>query len=178
MSFVALFGWYETISKSNGNFLDTPGMPWELCSKYLGVSEERKDLPGLRKLRSLSLDGNVVDFEQWCLALQAREISWVSLSEWCHLWFEDVWSTALHLLSFLFRPCLKTLKALFNRIFFVNPWGNLGKHETAWAGPAFIQCWVYLDASAGTSWIATLVPSKNTDGWCGCHATSRGGWQW
>lgn len=27
---------------------------------------------GLRKLRSLSLDGNVVDFEQWCLALQAH----------------------------------------------------------------------------------------------------------
>ena len=48
--------------------IDTPGMP--TCSSAWEVLN--RTLPGLRKLRSLSLDGNVVDFEQWCLALQAR----------------------------------------------------------------------------------------------------------
>lgn len=49
--------------------LDTPGHAMRTCSNAWEFLE--KTLPGLRKLRSLSLDGNMVDFEQWCLALQA-----------------------------------------------------------------------------------------------------------
>ena len=38
------------------------------------VQKTKPDLSGLRKLRSLSLDGNVVDTELWCQALQAGAI--------------------------------------------------------------------------------------------------------
>ena len=38
------------------------------------VRKTKPDLSGLRKLRSLSLDGNVVDTELWCQALQAGAV--------------------------------------------------------------------------------------------------------
>lgn len=43
-------------------------------SMRFSVQKTKPDLSGLRKLRSLSLDGNVVDTELWCQALQAGAV--------------------------------------------------------------------------------------------------------
>ena len=63
-----------------------PKIEWNSCQKPLdfGIKsmisgwafpkKTKPDLSGLRKLRSLSLDGNVVDTELWCQALQAGAV--------------------------------------------------------------------------------------------------------
>lgn len=177
MSFVALFGWYETISKSNGNFLHTPGMPWEL------VQNPWEFLKKKRPSRFTKVEIFILRWQRgglWTMVFgSSGPGNFVGLpcqsGATCGLKMFEV----LHCICYHFCSghVLKHWR-LCSIAFFCESLSNLGNHETAKQQKAFIQCWVYLDASAGTSWIATLVPSKNTDGWCGCHATSRGRWQW